>query len=112
MWNELKHQATLNDFYWLSFFYNMGVETVMYSAALFAKQQIFPNTGNKKLTLPTEKTDYHDFNYSNVRLVAPIYCQFFKKIWQPKSVIDWRVICWLAFAIAAYFSVTPEIAFL
>jgi len=26
----------------------MGVETVMYSAALFAKQQIFPNTGDKE----------------------------------------------------------------
>jgi UMF1 family MFS transporter len=41
-------QATLKRFLLAFFFLGMGVETVMYSAALFAKQQIFPNTGNKE----------------------------------------------------------------
>ena len=48
VWNEVKKQATLKRFLLAFFFLGMGVETVMYSAALFAKQQIFPNTGNKE----------------------------------------------------------------
>ncbi len=48
VWNELKDQTTLKRFLLAFFFLGMGVETVMYSAALFAKQQIFPNTGNKE----------------------------------------------------------------
>ena len=48
VWNELTNQTTLKRFLLAFFFLGMGVETVMYSAALFAKQQIFPNTGNKE----------------------------------------------------------------
>ena len=48
VWNELKNQTTLKRFLLAFFFLGMGVETVMYSAALFAKQQIFPNTGDKE----------------------------------------------------------------
>ena len=47
VWKELKEQTTLKRFLLAFFFLGMGVETVMYSAALFAKQEIFPNTGNK-----------------------------------------------------------------
>ena len=46
VWNELKQQKTLKRFLIAFFFLGMGVETVMYSAALFAKQEIFPDTGN------------------------------------------------------------------
>ncbi len=48
VWNEVKKQTTLKRFLLAFFFLGMGVETVMYSAALFAKQEIFPNTGNKE----------------------------------------------------------------
>ena len=48
VWNEVTHQPTLKRFLAAFFFLGMGVETVMYSAALFAKQQIFPNTGDKE----------------------------------------------------------------
>jgi MFS transporter, UMF1 family len=48
VWNELKNQVTLKRFLLAFFFLGMGVETVMYSSALFAKQQIFPNTGDKE----------------------------------------------------------------
>lgn len=48
VWNDLKYQTTLKRFLIAFFFLGMGVETVMYSAALFAKQQIFPNTGDKE----------------------------------------------------------------
>jgi UMF1 family MFS transporter len=47
VWNELKQQKTLKRFLLAFFFLGMGVETVMYSATLFAKESIFPNTGNK-----------------------------------------------------------------
>ncbi len=48
VWKELKEQTTLKRFLLAFFFLGMGVETVMYSAALFAKEQIFPNTGDKE----------------------------------------------------------------
>lgn len=48
VWNEVKQQTTLKRFLIAFFFLGMGVETVMYSAALFAKQIIFPDTGNKE----------------------------------------------------------------
>jgi len=47
VWNEVKQQPTLKRFLIAFFFLGMGVETVMYSAVLFAKQEIFPDTGNK-----------------------------------------------------------------
>jgi MFS transporter, UMF1 family len=47
VWNDVKQQRTLKRFLLAFFFLGMGVETVMYSAALFAKELIFPNTGNK-----------------------------------------------------------------
>jgi UMF1 family MFS transporter len=46
VWRALKNQTTLKRFLLAFFFFGMGVETVMYSATLFAKQEIFYNTGN------------------------------------------------------------------
>ena len=43
VWNELKTQPVLKKFLASFLFISMGVQTVMYSAALFAKQQIFPD---------------------------------------------------------------------
>lgn len=37
VWKSLTHQADLKRFLWSFFFYNMGVQTVMYLAALFGK---------------------------------------------------------------------------
>src|SRR5690348_7024535 len=48
VWNELKEQQVLKKFLLAFFFFGMGVETVMYSAAIFAKHLIFPKTGNKE----------------------------------------------------------------
>ncbi|HEY5408752.1 MAG TPA: MFS transporter [Ginsengibacter sp.] len=48
VFNEAKQQPILWRFLLAFFFLGMGVETVMYSAALFAKEQIFPDTGNKE----------------------------------------------------------------
>src|SRR6202008_552322 len=49
VWIEIKGQPTLKRFLVAFFFLGMGVETVMYSAVLFAKQEIFPDTGNKEV---------------------------------------------------------------
>jgi MFS transporter, UMF1 family len=43
VWNQLGHQPLLKRFLFSFLFISMGVQTVMYSAALFAKQQIFPD---------------------------------------------------------------------
>lgn len=49
VWNEVKREPLLKQFLIAFFFLGMGVETVMYSAVLFAKQEIFPDTGNKEI---------------------------------------------------------------
>jgi UMF1 family MFS transporter len=49
VWNEIKQEPILKRFLIAFFFLGMGVETVMYSAVLFAKQEIFPDTGNKEI---------------------------------------------------------------
>lgn len=49
VWNEVKQEPILKRFLIAFFFLGMGVETVMYSAVLFAKQEIFPDTGNKEV---------------------------------------------------------------
>ena len=46
VWAELKHHPILKRFLIAFLFISMGVQTVMYSAALFAKQLIFPDDPN------------------------------------------------------------------
>ncbi len=40
VWNNLKHQPDLKRYLWAFFFYNMGVQTVMYLATLFGQDEL------------------------------------------------------------------------
>ncbi len=52
VWNELKNQIALKKFLRSYFFYNMGVQTVMYMATLFAAKEIdWPDENYKKTAL-------------------------------------------------------------
>ncbi|MHB8261366.1 MAG: MFS transporter [Bacteroidia bacterium] len=52
VFKELKHQIALKRFLRSYFFYNMGVQTVMYMATLFAAKEIdWPNENYKKTAL-------------------------------------------------------------
>jgi MFS transporter, UMF1 family len=46
VWNELQHQPLLKRYLLAFIFISMGVQTVMYSAAIFAKEMIFPDNPN------------------------------------------------------------------
>ena len=52
VWNELKHIARIKRFLASYFFYNMGVQTVMYMAVLFAAKEInWPDEKTKSTSL-------------------------------------------------------------
>lgn len=52
VWNELKHIARIKRFLSSYFFYNMGVQTVMYMAVLFAAKEInWPDEKTKSTSL-------------------------------------------------------------
>lgn len=99
VWNELKKQNLLKRFLLAFFFFGMGVETVMYSAALFAKQQIFPNTGNKETD--SANSGKLILTILIIQIVAIggsyLFAFFSKKIGNLKvlliSVVIWSVIC-------------------
>ena len=111
VWNELTDQKTLKRFLLAFFFLGMGVETVMYSAALFAKQQIFPNTGNKE-------TDAANggkliLTVLIIQIVAIggsyLFAFFSKKIGNLKVLLI-GVLIWAGICAAAYF-IYSEMAF-
>ncbi len=108
VWNEVQYQPVLKRFLIAFLFISMGVQTVMYSAAIFAKQQIFPddpvhpennsaNSGKLMLTILI------------IQIVAIagayMFSRLSKKIGNFK-VIAMAVIIWIGVCIAAYFTYT------
>ena len=108
VWNELKTQPVLKRFLASFLFISMGVQTVMYSAALFAKQQIFPdipgdaeanksNSGKLMITILI------------IQLVAIVGAYLFsnlsKRIGNFKVLVI-GVLIWTGICISAYFTYT------
>lgn len=104
VWNEVKHQPTLKRFLLAFFFFGMGVETVMYSAAIFAKEEIFPNTGNKETD--ASNTGKLMMTILIIQIVAIggsyLFSYFSKKIGNIKVLIG-GVLIWIGICIASYF---------
>jgi UMF1 family MFS transporter len=104
VWNEVKQQPTLKRFLLAFFFFGMGVETVMYSAAIFAKQEIFPNTGNKETD--SSNTGKLMLTILIIQLVAIpgsyLFSFFSKKVGNIKVLIG-GVLIWIGICIASYF---------
>lgn len=108
VWNELKQQNTLKRFLLAFFFYGMGVETVMYSAALFAKHLIFPKTGNKEVD--ASNSGKLILTILIIQIVAIggsyLFSYFSGKVGNLKILIS-GVIIWTGICIWAYFVYTP-----
>ncbi|HVZ95650.1 MAG TPA: MFS transporter [Chitinophagaceae bacterium] len=111
VWNELKEQNTLKRFLLAFFFFGMGVETVMYSAAIFAKHLIFPKTGNKEVDAANSGKLILTILIIQLVAIAGSYMfsYFSGKIGNFKVLII-GVIIWTGICIWAYFVYT-EIPF-
>ncbi len=111
VWNEVKQQATLKRFLLAFFFLGMGVETVMYSAALFAKQQIFPNTGNKEKDAANSGKLILTILIIQIVAIGGSYLfSFFSKKFGNLKVLIAGVLIWAGICAWAYFVYT-EVAF-
>jgi UMF1 family MFS transporter len=107
VWDEVKHHPNLKRFLLAFFFFGMGVETVMFSAALFAKREIFPDTGNKETD--AANTGKLMITILIIQIVAVggsyLFSYLSKKIGNIKVLIL-SVLVWIGVCIAAYFIYT------
>ncbi|MCS6820800.1 MAG: MFS transporter [Microscillaceae bacterium] len=92
--NELKHLPLLNRFLLAFFFYNMGVQTVMYVATLF---------GDKELQLPAQNLI---ITVLILQIIAIVGAAFFA--WLSNKVGNTRalgvsIVIWLLICVFAYF---------
>jgi MFS transporter, UMF1 family len=97
VWNEVKKDKNLKHFLLAFFFFGMGVETVMYSAAIFAKKEIFPDAGDTGKLMATILI---------IQVVAIggsyLFAYFSDKIGNIK-VLMISVVVWVAICASAYF---------
>ena len=101
VWRNLKRQAELKKYLFAFFFFNMGVQTVMYLAATF---------GAKELRLPAEKLI---LTVLLIQLVAAVGAVFFARLSGRrgnKFTLQLMIAMWILICLAAYF-VTGEYQF-
>jgi UMF1 family MFS transporter len=108
VWTDLKHQTALKRFLLAFFFFGMGVETVMYSAAIFAKEEIFPNTGDKATDASNSGKLMATILIIQVVAIGGSYLFAYcsDKIGNIK-VLMISVVVWAAICLCAYFVYTP-----
>ena len=108
VWRELKNQATLKRFLLAFFFFGMGVETVMYSATIFAKHLIFPRTGNPEVDSANKgKLMLTILLIQLVAIGGSYLFSFFSSKIGNLRVLMIGVIIWTGICIWAYFVYTP-----
>jgi UMF1 family MFS transporter len=107
VWDELKHQPSLKRFLLAFFLFGMGVETVMYSAAIFAKQEIFPDTGNKDTDAAnTGKLMITILLIQIVAIPGSYLFSYCSKRFGNWKVLIGGVLIWVGICISAYFVYT------
>jgi UMF1 family MFS transporter len=108
VWNEIGKQKTLKRFLIAFFFLGMGVETVMYSAALFAKQQIFPDTGNVETDASNSGKLMATILIIQIVAIAGSYLfSYFSSLFGNIRVLMIGVLIWAGICAWAYFVHTP-----
>jgi UMF1 family MFS transporter len=101
VWHSLKENRDLRWYIFAYFFYNMGVQTVMYLAATFGSKQLKLEDSKLILTVLV------------IQLVAALGAYVFARIsarYGNKNAIVWMIYIWIAVCIAAYM-VTTEYQF-
>jgi UMF1 family MFS transporter len=97
VWLSLHDQADLKRFLMAFFFYNMGVQTVMYLASLFGTDVLHLETGSLIQTLLI------------IQLVGAVGAYLFSKLSQKKGnrfALIMMIFIWIGICIAAYFITT------
>jgi len=101
VWKSLKNSPDLKQYIFAYFFFNMGVQTVMYMAATF---------GSKELKLPDSKLIA---TVLIIQLVAALGASLFAKLsgkWGNKKTLSLMIYIWIIICLAAYV-VTNEYQF-
>ena len=90
------------------FFFGMGVETVMYSSALFAKHEIFPKTGNPEIDSANSGKLILTILITQMIAIAGAYLfsYFSSRIGNFKVLLA-AVIIWMGICAWAYFVYNP-----
>lgn len=98
VWNELKSQKELKTFLSAFFFYNMGVQTVMYVASLFGAKEIKMDSGQLIMTILI------------IQFVAMIGAYIFSTLSKKLSniiALEIAVVIWIGICVSAYFIYQP-----
>ena len=98
VWTELKSQKELKTFLIAFFFYNMGVQTVMYVASLFGAKEIKMDSGQLILTILI------------IQFVAMIGAYIFSMLSKKITnviALEIAVAIWIGICVAAYFIYLP-----
>jgi UMF1 family MFS transporter len=93
VWNQLQHQPSLKRFLRSFFFYNMGVQTVMYVSAYFASDTLKLKSGQLIITILI------------IQLVAIVGAYLFSIVSKKTSnvfALSILIIVWVGICIAAY----------
>ncbi len=101
VWRSLSHSPDLKKFLTAFFFYNMGVQTVMYLATLFGTDVLHLDTGRLIGTILV------------IQLVASAGAWFFARVSQSKgnkNALGIMILIWIGVCIAAY-AITTELQF-
>lgn len=97
VWNQLQHQISLKRFLRSFFFYNMGVQTVMYLAAYFASDVLKLKSGQLIVTILI------------IQLVAIIGAYLFSIISKKTSnifAVSVLIFIWIGICVGAYYTYT------
>jgi len=98
VWNQLQHHPTTKRFLRSFFFYNMGVQTVMYLATYFASQEIKLESSQLIVTVLI------------IQLVAILGATMFARLSKGTSnifTLGVIILIWIGICIFAYFVRTP-----
>ncbi|TKK64322.1 MFS transporter [Ilyomonas limi] len=98
VWNQLTHYPTLKRFLRSFFFYNMGVQTVMYMATYFAADEIKMQPTQMIVTILI------------IQLVAIFGAYLFSLLSKKTNnifALSVLIVCWIGICIFAFFTQTP-----
>jgi MFS transporter, UMF1 family len=101
VWDSLSSQPDLKRYLWAFFFYNMGVQTVMYLAALFGTDVLHLESSKLIQTVLV------------IQLVGAVGAWFFARVSKRKGnrySLTAMIIIWIGICIASYF-ITTEYEF-
>ncbi|MBN4051862.1 MFS transporter, partial [Cytophagaceae bacterium AH-315-L13] len=94
VWNELVHQRNLKAYLFAFFFYNMGVQTVMYAAVLF---------GDKELKLESGQLITSILIIQFIAIGGAYLFSYLSDKIGNINALKWSVLIWIGVCIAAYF---------